>query len=209
MKKIYLTLLAIVAFAGINAQNSYTVSIVGNAYTPTLTTVNVGDVVTIQATGNHPLVQVDQPTWSANGATPMTGGWGTKTTNHTFTVTSAGNIYFVCQFHVSMGMKGMITAVSVNGLSDNSLNVSGINVFPNPVSEKLNVSLTSKENMNASFKLFSILGQEVATLSASQAIKAGENEIVFVIPASVATGNYFLQINSGTLTTSKKVVIVK
>lgn len=208
MKKIYLTLLAIAAFASINAA-SYTVTISGFAYTPSVTVVNIGDVVTINASGNHPLSQVNQATWTANGTTTLSSGWGTKTTNHTFTITAVGDIYFVCSAHAGMGMKGMISVANPNGLTQNSLNIQNLSVFPNPANEKLIVSLNSPQVTNASFKLYSVTGQEVAVLSANLALNTGANTVELLLPAGLSNGNYILQVISDSKTDTKKVIVLK
>jgi len=88
--------------------------IAGWGYVPSTLSANVGDTINISANTSHPLIQVDSSTWQANGTTPLNGGWGTKTTDYSFVITQAEDIYYVCQFHVSsMNMKGMIS-VSAN-----------------------------------------------------------------------------------------------
>src|SRR5947207_1117659 len=109
------------------------ITISGFAYSPNATSANIGDVVTIQASSMHPLVQVDQTTWLANGNTPMGSGWGTKTAAYTFTITTASAIYYVCANHVSTNqMKGLI-GVS-NGIMSTTAASYNINLYPNPVS---------------------------------------------------------------------------
>ncbi len=208
MKKIYLTLLAIAAFAGIQAA-SYTITTVGNTYSPATLTVNVGDVVTLVTTPNHPTSQVSQSTWAANGTATLTGGWGTKTSAYTFTASTPGDIYYVCDFHVGMGMKGMITVALTNGLAQNSLNIQNAVVFPNPANEKLTVSLNSSKVITASFKLYSLEGKLAAVLSANQALNTGENTVELLLPAGLSNGNYVLEISSDSNTTTKKIIVLK
>jgi len=64
-------------FFGMNAA-TFSVNISGFSYSPASLTVAVGDVITIQASGTHPLVQVDGATWNAGGTSSVTGGWGVK-----------------------------------------------------------------------------------------------------------------------------------
>src|SRR5262245_34631010 len=102
MKKIYILLFVCMTSISVHAA-SYTIAINGFFYSPPSLTVSIEDVVTIQANTSHPAVEVDQPTWNANGTTPMTGGWGIKSADYTFTITSTNSIYFVCQIHVGTG----------------------------------------------------------------------------------------------------------
>jgi plastocyanin len=206
MKKIYLTLLAIIAFAGIKAA-TYTITISGFTYSPPTLTVNVGDVVTIQASGTHPLNQVSAATWSANGTATLSGGFGSQTTNYTFTASVAGDVYYVCQNHASMGMKGIVTVQSTTGIAQNALSFQNLNVFPNPAKDKITVSLSSDKAANATFKLFSVIGAEVATLMLNQNVSAGENKIELVLP-SLSNGNYILEITSESKKASKKITVI-
>jgi len=207
MKKVYLTLLAIMAFAGINAA-SFTVSIVGNSYSPATLNVNVGDVITIQANGNHPLVEVDQTTWAASGTSSLSSGWGVKTSDYTFTVSTVGTIYYVCQIHGPMGMKGQIAVSAATGVEQNSVILNNVNVFPNPAKEKLYVSLSSAAALTVTIKLFSVNGQEVAVLSNRMNLAAGNNTVDLMIPAGLSAGNYLLQIASDSKQITKQILIV-
>ncbi|MDP3555943.1 MAG: T9SS type A sorting domain-containing protein [Bacteroidota bacterium] len=206
MKKIYLTLLAIVAFAGIKAA-TYTITISGLTYAPPTLTVNVGDVVTIQASSLHPLNQVSAATWSASGSTTVSGGWGSQTADYTFTASVVGDIYYVCQNHVSMGMKGMITVLNPTGIAQNTFSFQNLNVFPNPAKDKITVSLSSEKATNATFKLFSITGAEVSTLILNQSLNSGENKIELALP-TLSNGNYILEITSESKKVSKKITVV-
>ncbi|MBL7916862.1 MAG: hypothetical protein JNM96_00600, partial [Bacteroidia bacterium] len=99
MKKIYSFLFAALLCVGANA-TSYTISVSGTSYSPNTLTVSIGDVVTIEASASHPLVQVDNTVWTANGTTSLSTGWGETTANHTFTITNTNTIYYVCKNHV-------------------------------------------------------------------------------------------------------------
>ena len=56
MKKIYLTLFLTILTICLKA-TSFTVTIIGNTYSPSTLTLTVGDVVTIEANSAHPLVE--------------------------------------------------------------------------------------------------------------------------------------------------------
>ncbi len=96
MKKIYSVLLFMILSVCLKAA-SYTVTIVGTTYSPATLTVTIGDVVTIHAMAQHPLVEVDQTNWNAGSPTPSGSGFGTKTSNYTFTVSATNTIYYMCQ----------------------------------------------------------------------------------------------------------------
>lgn len=133
MKKstLAIALFLFVVYQTVTAAN-INIVISGFTYSPPSVNATVGDVVTIEASSTHPLVQVDQATWNANGTTPMSGGWGTQTANYTFTVTTVGDIYYVCGAHAGMGMKGMIT-VGAASISQVTAAAYSVSLFPNPV----------------------------------------------------------------------------
>ena len=112
MKKIYSTILLTIAAFAMNA-TSYTITTSGFSYSPSTLTVTVGDVVTISASGTHPLAEVSQTTWNANGTATLSTGFGNKTSSYTFTISSTNSIYYVCTNHVGSGMKGQITVSTV------------------------------------------------------------------------------------------------
>lgn len=207
MKKIYsLFLLLSIAFATKAA--SYTVTISGFSYSPATLTVNIGDVVTINASGGHPLAEVDQTTWNANGTATLSTGFGVKTANHTFTVTSNNTMYYVCTAHVTMGMKGQIVVNSV-GVNEQQISFNNVNVFPNPAANKVQIAFSSIGNNNVSVALFDITGRKIENIQSNFEAVNGTNVITYHIPHYLNSGNYFIEISAGNQKTSRKLIIVE
>lgn len=205
MKKIYLLFFIAVLSLGMKA-TSYTVSIAGTSYSPATLTVTIGDVVTIQANLNHPLVEVSQVSWNANSNTPSGTGFGTKTSNYTFTVSTTNTIYYMCQIHgPSMQMKGMIT-VSTTGINEKDMNSSNVVIFPNPAKDKFTVKLNSGDN-NMTVKLYSVCGQEIESLEFKKETISGVCTINVDLQNKVPAGVYFLQLTSSSKKVTKKVII--
>lgn len=205
MKKIYSYILFTILAVSMKA-TSYTVSISGFAYSPSTLTVTVGDVVTISASGTHPLAEVSQTTWNANGTATLSTGFGTKTSNYTFTITSASDIYYVCTNHVSMGMKGMITVSSVS-VKEQTNQISGISIFPNPAKNQFSVKFNSSENGNVTAKLYSICGQEIESLTVNKEFFVGTTTLNFDLQNHVPSGVYFVQLNYNSNKITKKLII--
>ncbi|MBI1286159.1 MAG: T9SS type A sorting domain-containing protein [Flavobacteriales bacterium] len=166
MKKIYTILFVFIAFS-VNSvfATSYTINISGLTYTPATLNAVVGDEITIQATGNHPLVQVSQTTWDADGTTQLSGGFGPETSDYTFTITSTDDIYYVCMNHVSLGMKGKIIVSAATGIVDAARGVS-LQVFPNPVVKgDFMVRGNGQTLDNTKLEIYNISGQLVRSLN--------------------------------------------
>lgn len=205
MKKIYTILLLTIATVCMKA-TSYTVTISGLTYSPATLTVTVGDVVTIAASGTHPLAEVSQTTWNANGTSTVSTGFGNKTSAYTFTVTSATDIYYVCTNHVSMGMKGMIT-VSTVGVKEQNDVIGNVNMFPNPAKDKFSVKFNSTENGTVTAKIYSICGQEVESLVLNKEFNAGVTTLNFDLQNRIPAGVYFVQLNYNSKKVTKKLII--
>jgi len=207
MKKIYSIFLLTIATVCMKAA-SYTVTVSGLTYAPAALTVTVGDVVTIIANGTHPLVEVSQTTWNANGTTPLGGGFGTKTSTFTFTISTANTIYYVCSNHASMGMKGQINVNAATGVTENSNVLSNLSVFPNPAKDnKFSVKFNTTENVNVTAKLYSVCGQEVEALVANKEFNAGVSTINIELQSNTPSGIYFLQLTYNSKKVVKKVII--
>lgn len=205
MKKIYSIFLLTIITACMKA-TSYTVTISGFSYSPATLTVTIGDVVTIAANPNHPLVEVSQTTWNASGTTSLSSGFGVKNSNHTFTISTATDIYYVCQNHASMGMKGQII-VSTVGIKEQNDVIGNISVFPNPAKDKFSVKFNSTEDGNITAKLYSICGQEVESLIVNKEFNAGASTLIFDLKNDIPAGVYFLQLNYNTKKVVKKIII--
>lgn len=207
MKKIYSILLLSIFSFGIKAA-SYTVTISGTSYSPNTLTVSVGDVVTIQASVAHPLAQVDQTTWNANGTATLSTGWGIKTSNYTFTVSSTNTIYYVCTAHVTLGMKGQII-VSTAGVNENALPIGNVSLYPNPAKNNLHVNFTISTATAVSVKIYDITGREIERLMNETNLQQGSYNYQFDLPSSLNAGNYFVEMATGNQKLTKKLIVTQ
>ena len=208
MKKIYFLLFACLTGLTIKA-TSYTVSISGNTYAPASLTITVGDVVTIQASATHPLNEVSATTWLANGSTTLATGWGSKVADHTFTVSAAGGIFYVCQNHVSMGMKGSIVVLPITGINENISLASQMSIFPNPTTSDFNLNFTLNSDANVSAKLINLIGQEVGVLMPNSTLPASDHNYTFETPAAISAGTYFVVVTVNDTRVTKKLIVSK
>ncbi len=208
MKKIYLILFACVAFLGTQA-TTYTVAASGTSFSPNTLSILVGDMVVFTGqAGGHPTAQVDATTWAANGTTPMGSGWGVKSANFTFTATTAGTIYYVCQNHVSLGMKGTITVNAV-GINESTNNLLSFNLFPNPAQNDVKIGFSLNEATDVSVKMFNVLGQEVSVLTPSSSFAQGNYNLSYNLPATLSNGTYFVVVSANDKNLTKKLIINK
>ncbi|MBC7615978.1 MAG: T9SS type A sorting domain-containing protein [Pedobacter sp.] len=71
-----------------------------------------------------------------------------------------------------------------------------LKLYPNPVSEQLNINLRLEREANLSVKITDPLGNEIITLMNERA-PAGEQTKTFTIPNKLNTGIYFVRIVAG------------
>ena len=71
-----------------------------------------------------------------------------------------------------------------------------LKLYPNPVSEQLNINLRLEREANLSVKITDPLGNEIITLMNERA-PAGEQTRTFSIPNKLNTGIYFVRIVAG------------
>ena len=205
MKKIYSSLFLLL-FAVCMKATSYTVTISGFSYSPATLTVSVGDVVTIQASGMHPLAEVSQTTWVANGTTTLSSGFGVKNSDYTFTITANNPIYYVCQVHAGSGMKGQLVPASTStGLTESTLSLNSISLFPNPAKNTVSMNLNAETNGLLNAKLFSLCGQELQLIFSNKEINKGSNTLSMDL--QVPSGIYFVEFNYNSERFTRKLII--
>ena len=214
MKKIYLILFATIIISGLNATNFLIVPGFGNVWTPTLTTVNIGDVVQFGVSTTHPASEVSQATWMANGTTTLASGFGIKSTSYSFTVTAltTNTIYFVCPNHVgnTIPMKGMIVKAGSTGLSAINNQLTQVSLFPNPAVSEINVTIPSNLT-DVSLKLIGINGQQIVLVTSNNQISASNANTILtaILPNTIGNGVYFIEVSTANERIYKKVVITK
>jgi plastocyanin len=206
--KSYILLFSVALFSIFTSQAAnFNVDINGFTYTPDNLVVNVGDVVTIEAADFHPLVQVSQATWNANGNTALSGGFS-STTSFVLVITPAmagSTIYYVCAAHVSGGMKGRISVNIPASVSDNRVLNFNFTVYPNPVRGSSLLNVSTKTATNVFIVLYDASGKLIHQVLNKQLLP-GEITLPFNAVA-LPKGTYYLlmRTNEGIL---KKQVLV-
>ena len=147
-------LLIFFSFAVINlksvAQGTFTVSISGLSYFPSVQTIKIGDKVTFPASDFHPLTEVTKDSWDANQGIPKVGGFANNTkTGFTKTFTVSGDYYYVCAAHVSGGMKGKIIVQSPLGIEGTESFSGDFKVYPNPTESNVSIDLNTISYVNS------------------------------------------------------------
>lgn len=190
---------------------TFNILISGFSYSPSSVTVNVGDIVNIQASALHPAVQVSQADWSSSPpvANPLPGGWGTNTANFQITIQAADagqTIFFMCGNHgPSAGMKGQIIVNVATGLEENIKRDFNFTVYPNPVKNNAALNISLKKNDNVIMKIYSLNGKLVSNFL-QQKMNAGDYTLPFN-GARFETGVYILELRTSQGVLRKQILV--
>lgn len=209
MKKHLITLIFSCFYFYMSFASAISITISGLSYTPSSITVNVGDVVTIEASSFHPLIQVNQATWDANSNTQLQGGFNASS-NFDLNITAgmAGTtIFYVCGSHVASGMKGQIIVNVTSGISENQVREFNFTVFPNPLSLSSNswLNISTKKAGKINLTLFDLQGRIINHLM-NTFLQAGEMTLPFNT-ANLQKGIYLLQLRTVSGIMRKQIVI--
>jgi len=184
MKKI-ISSLVLVLITAVDFPATRTISNSGNSFSPASLTITVGDDIIFSLASIHNAVEVSQTTWNANGITPLAGGFEVAFGGGSVAASflTVGTHYYVCQSHVSSGMKGTIVVQNITGIDDSKM-PPGFSVYPNPA--HTTVTIEPEENSSGN-KLYitDLAGKIVATLNP-------DHERTTIDISTLARGTYLI-----------------
>jgi hypothetical protein len=90
---------------------------------------------------------------------------------------------------------------------ENEKLLTDVSIFPNPITDKLNLTYIVKKNTNVSIKIMDVLGNEVITLL-SQRVEAGEQKNTFQLSNRLSSGFYFVRMIVGTESVIKRISVL-
>lgn len=143
------------------AQTLHFVKTTGNlTYDPSDLTITVGDTVSFQASGFHPLREVTEATWNANENTAKANGFSC-TSSCKIPFPEAGVFYYVCVNHVGSVMKGKLTVEAPSGILSITSKTSGFQLYPNPTQSLFTMQFANP-TLVQSVEVFDAQGNRVA-----------------------------------------------
>lgn len=85
--------------------------------------------------------------------------------------------------------------------------LSNVKIFPNPVTEYINLSYRLSKAQVVKVKVMDALGNEVLTLL-NQRVEAGNQNHSFEVQNRLSTGIYFVRVSAGTETIVKRISVL-
>lgn len=101
----------------------------------------------------------------------------------------------------------VLTPNNAVGINENRLLISSADVFPNPAINHFTISINLTESARVSATIYDVFGREVMTLM-DDILNSGEHKQE-INANGVAPGHYFIKINAGQNSVTKKLIIVK
>ena len=98
-----------------------------------------------------------------------------------------------------------IMNASKSGDNDKVLN--NVKVYPNPISDQLNLSFNMSKDANVIVKIMDVLGNEITTLL-SERVAAGDQTKPFVIASRITSGFYFIRVSVGSEIITKRISVL-
>lgn len=90
---------------------------------------------------------------------------------------------------------------------ENEKLLTDVSIYPNPITDKINLTYNVKKNTNVSIKIIDFLGNDVLTLMA-QRVEAGEQKNTFQLSNRLSPGFYFVRIIVGTEPFIKRISVL-
>jgi len=203
MKKLLLSI-ALFSFAAAGFSTTWAVTNSGTTFTPSTITITVGDDVDFTLSSFHNVVEVSQNTWTADGTTPLAGGFSTPFGGGLISSDklNVGTHYYVCESHASDGMKGTITVIDATGVAENSVK-ENISIFPNPSKGNFKIELNnSQSGKKYDLGIYNVRGAKVYAKSGSQQQNSSNIEI-----SDLPKGIYILRLYGGKEIYTRKIVV--
>ncbi|WP_157740651.1 T9SS type A sorting domain-containing protein [Mucilaginibacter xinganensis] len=97
------------------------------------------------------------------------------------------------------------TKVSVAKPDDKLL--SNVSVYPNPVTDQINLKYEISRSSNVTIKVVDVLGNEIITLY-NQRVEPGEKNFTYPLNSKLARGFYFLRVVAGTESVIKRISVL-
>jgi hypothetical protein len=85
--------------------------------------------------------------------------------------------------------------------------LANVKVYPNPVSDYLNMTYSISKDSNVTIRIMDVLGNEITTLF-SERQSTGEHSNTFSISSRISSGFYFIRVSVGSEIITKRISVL-
>jgi hypothetical protein len=105
-------------------------------------------------------------------------------------------------------LKPAVTSTAkINVIRTDDKLLTDVQVYPNPVTDQINIKYILSRNALVTVKVMDVLGNEVITL-VSQRIGSGEQSFTYPISNKLSRGFYFIRVVAGTESVIKRISVL-
>jgi hypothetical protein len=122
---------------------------------------------------------------------------------------SSKNYYSKNGLHLALPpLKPAATSTAkINVIRTDDKLLNDVEVYPNPITDQINVKYVLSRNAIVTVKIMDVLGNEVATLL-SQHVGSGEQSFTYSLNNRLSRGFYFIRVVAGTESVIKRVSVL-
>ena len=102
---------------------------------------------------------------------------------------------------------GVISTTKVNAYKPDDKLLNNVQVYPNPVTDQINMKYDLSRYSNVSIKIMDVLGNDIITLF-SQHVEPGEKTFNYSLNSKLTRGFYFVRIVAGTESVIKRISVL-
>jgi len=137
------------------------------------------------------------------------GGYGLKRTDTIHKLTATKSSYLRNGLHLSLPplRPAVVSVQKVNVARPDDKLLNDVQVFPNPITDQINIKYTLSRNAIVTVKVVDVLGNDVITLI-SQRISSGEQNFTYQLNNRLQRGFYFIRVVAGTESVIKRISVL-
>lgn len=199
MKKLLLCFSITCFISASSWATSHSVITVGFNFNPATLVIQLGDTVNFTIGSGHDAAQISAADWNANNPTPVI-GFNFPEGSSQLIPTTTDTIYYICQPHAGMGMKGRIIVQSPNTSVENA-QLSLSTIYANTSTRELLISGINNGNGSLTYNIMDMSGKTVLSGNASNT----HGTFVFSIGLTgINSGIYIVELRNAKTRLTKK-----
>ncbi|MDP9046990.1 MAG: T9SS type A sorting domain-containing protein [Bacteroidota bacterium] len=100
-----------------------------------------------------------------------------------------------------------ISTTKVNIVRPDDKLLNNVQIYPNPVTDQINLKYDLSRNANVTIKIMDVLGNDIITLF-SQRVDPGERNFSYALNSKLTRGFYFVRVVAGTESIIKRISVL-
>jgi len=102
----------------------------------------------------------------------------------------------------------VISTQKINVYKPDDKLLNNVQVFPNPVTDQINLKYDLSRYSNVTIKIVDVLGNDIATLFSQRGVEPGEKTFSYPLNSKLSRGFYFVRVIAGTESVIKRISVL-